>query len=81
MKRKVKRNPLKNPKVMRRLNPYSYVLKTQARANNQRRQKARELILRAKSGQKVDAKLLKKATALLGIREKKAKATTAAAKK
>ena len=70
----MKRNPLKNPLVMRRLNPHSYVLKTQARANNVRRQKAKDLVRRHKAGEKVDAKLIQKARNLLGLREKKAKA-------
>lgn len=69
----VKRNPLKNPVVMRRLNPYALVMKSQARANNQRRQKAKELIRRHKAGEKVDAKILQKATTLLGVKLRKYK--------
>lgn len=70
---KVKRNPLKNSLVMRRLNPHSKVLKTQARANNERRRKANELVAKHKSGVKVDAKLLQKATEVLGVKLRKYK--------
>lgn len=58
---------------MRRLNPYSWILKTQARANNLRRRRAREILRRRKAGEKVDPKALDKATQLLGIKLRKYK--------
>ncbi|OTF76001.1 60S ribosomal protein L4-A-like protein, partial [Euroglyphus maynei] len=73
VRRSVKRNPLRNPLVMRRLNPYSWILKTQARANNLRRRRARELLRRHKAGEKVDQKTLDKSTKLLGIKLRKYK--------
>lgn len=58
---------------MRRLNPYFWMLKTQARANNLRRQKAKALVRRHKAGEKVDPKLLLKAKSLLGLKLRKYK--------
>lgn len=58
---------------MRRLNPYSWVLKTQARANNLRRRRAKEILRRRKAGEKVDQKTLDKAVNLLGIKLRKYK--------
>lgn len=58
---------------MRRLNPYSWVLKTQARANNLRRRRAKEILRRRKAGEKVDQKSLDKAVNLLGIKLRKYK--------
>lgn len=73
VRRSVKRNPLKSSVVMRRLNPHSLLLKTQARANNVARRQARELVSQSKSGKKVDAKQLGKAATLLGIKLRKYK--------
>ncbi|XP_054161959.1 60S ribosomal protein L4-A-like [Oppia nitens] len=69
----VKRNPLKNPLVMRKLNPYAAVLKKYARVNNERRKSARELLLKKRRGEKVDEKELKKAALALGIKIRKYK--------
>lgn len=73
MRRGVKKNPLKNATVLRRLNPHSLVLKTQERANNERRRRAREIIKKQKSGEKVDPKLVKKAATVLGLKLQKYK--------
>ena len=58
---------------MRRLNPHSIILKTQARANNEARRKAKEVVSQAKAGQKVDQKLLNKSVKVLGIKLRKYK--------
>ncbi len=73
IRRGVKRNPLKSSVVMRRLNPHSIVLKTQARANNDARRQAKELISQAKSGKKVEQKKLDKALKVLGVKLRKYK--------
>jgi len=70
----VKRNPLKNPLVMRKLNPYSAVLKKYSRTDNERRRAARQVLLRKRRGEKVDEKELKKAGLALGIKIRKYKA-------
>jgi len=72
-RRKIKRNPLKNPVVMRKLNPYAAVLKKYARTNNERRRVAREVLLKKRKGEKVDEKELKKAALSLGIKLRKYK--------
>lgn len=58
---------------MRRLNPHAHILKSQARATNESRRKAREVVRQSKSGQKVDAKQLSKSARLLGIKLRKYK--------
>jgi len=73
-RRVVKRNPLKNPLVMRKLNPYSAVLKKYSRTDNERRRAARQVLLRKRRGEKVDEKELKKAGLALGIKIRKYKA-------
>lgn len=73
VRRGVKRNPLKSSVVMRRLNPHSIILKTQARANNDARRQARELINQVKSGKKVEQKQLDKAKRVLGVKLRKYK--------
>ncbi|CAG2102718.1 unnamed protein product [Medioppia subpectinata] len=73
-RRVVKRNPLKNPLVMRKLNPYSAVLKKYARTDNERRRAARQVLLRKRKGEKVDEKELKKAGLTLGVKVRKYKA-------
>jgi len=70
---KVKRNPLKNPEIMRKLNPYAAVLKKYARNNNERRRAARQLLLKRRRGEKVDEKDAKKAALTLGIKLRKYK--------
>jgi len=70
----VKRNPLKNPLVMRRLNPYAAVLKKYSRTDNERRRAARQVLLKKRKGEKVDEKELKKAGLALGIKIRKYKA-------
>lgn len=71
--RSIKRNPLKSSVVMRRLNPHALILKSQARANNEARRKARELVRQSKSGKKVDQKLLNKSAKVLGLKLRKYK--------
>lgn len=73
IRRGVKRNPLKSSVIMRRLNPHAIILKTQARANNDARRKAKEVISEAKSGKKVDQKQLDKAKRVLGVKLRKYK--------
>jgi len=74
IKRKVvKRNPLKNPLIMAKLNPYSEVLRKYARINNERRRAARELVLKKRRGEKIDEKSLKKAALTLGLKIRKHK--------
>ena len=58
---------------MRRLNPHSLVLKTQARSKNETRRNAKLLVAQAKSGQKVDQKSLDKSLRVLGIKLRKYK--------
>jgi len=70
---KVKKNPLNNPIVMRKLNPYAAVLKKYARVTNERRKNAREVLRKKRLGQKVDEKELKKAALALGIKVRKYK--------
>jgi len=72
-RRKIKRNPLKNPVVMKKLNPYAAVLKKYARTTNERRRVARQVLLKKRSGEKVDEKDLKKAALTLGIKLRKYK--------
>lgn len=69
----MKRNPLKSSVVMRRLNPHAIILKTQARANNEARRQAKELVKQAKGGKKVDQKQLGKALRVLGVKLRKYK--------
>jgi len=73
LRRTVKRNPLKNPLVMRKLNPYSAVLKKYSRINNERRKAARELLIKKRRGQKVDEKAVQKAALTLGVKNRKYK--------
>jgi large subunit ribosomal protein L4e len=70
-RRTVKRNPLKNPLVMRKLNPYASVLKKYSRLNNDRRKSARQLLLKRRGGEKVDDKEVKKAAIALGVKVRK----------
>jgi len=70
---KVKRNPLKNPIMMRKLNPYAAVLKKYSRLNNERHRVARTVLKNKRLGKKVDEKQLKKAAAVLGITLRKFK--------
>lgn len=63
---------------MRRLNPHAHILKSQARANNESRRKAREVVRQSKSGEKVDAKQLSKSARILGIKLRKYKEYKAA---
>ena len=58
---------------MRRLNPHALILKTQARANNEARRQAKEVVRQSKAGQKVDQKLLNKSVKVLGIKLRKYK--------
>ena len=73
MRRTVKRNPLKNPLVMRKLNPYAAVLKKYSRITNEQRRGARELLKKRRGGEKVDAKALQKAALTLGVKLRKYK--------
>lgn len=73
IRRSVKRNPLKNPLIMKKLNPYSAVLKKYAKLNNERRRAARELLLKKRRGEKVDEKALQKAALALGVKLRKHK--------
>lgn len=73
VRRQVKHNPLKNPVMMRKLNPYASVLKKYARINNERHRAARAVLRNKRLGKKVDEKELKKAAAVLGIRLRKFK--------
>ncbi|XP_053214467.1 60S ribosomal protein L4-A-like [Panonychus citri] len=62
---KVKRNPLKNIRVMARLNPYAPVLKNRIRLANNKHREARRLLVRAAAGKKISAEDKKKALAVL----------------
>ena len=73
VRRTVKRNPLKNPLVMKKLNPYSAVLKKYARLNNERRRAARLVLQKKRKGEKVDDKTLQKAALALGVKLRKYK--------
>jgi len=73
IRRSIKQNPLKSAVVMRRLNPHALILKSQARATNEARRKAREVVRQSKAGQKVDQKLLNKSANVLGIKLRKYK--------
>lgn len=72
-RRVVKRNPLKNPDALRRLNPYASLLKKFARAENKRRKGAKDVFRRKRAGQKISEVDLKKAAAVLGLKVKKYK--------
>jgi len=72
-RRTIKRNPLNNPLVMRKLNPYSAVLKKYSRLNNERRRSARELLVKRRRGEKVDEKAVQKAALTLGVKVRKYK--------
>lgn len=58
---------------MKKLNPYSAVLKKYARLNNERRRAARQLLLKKRKGEKVDDKALAKAGLALGVKLRKFK--------
>ncbi|RWS12261.1 60S ribosomal protein L4-A-like protein, partial [Dinothrombium tinctorium] len=66
LRRKVKRNPLKHPLVMKRLNPYSAALKKSVRNLSERRRAAREVLRKKRLGEKVDEKELEKAARVFG---------------
>jgi len=68
-----KRNPLNNPLIMKRLNPYATVLKKYAKLTNERRREAREVLRQKRAGKKVDEKTMKKATRVLGLKLRKFK--------
>lgn len=70
----VKRNPLANPAALRKLNPHAPIIKKYARLNNEQRRAAREVLRRKRSGVKVDAKEVQKATAVLGLKNRTYKA-------
>jgi large subunit ribosomal protein L4e len=72
-RRKVKKNPLKNPVVMRKLNPYAAVLKKYARITNERRRLARDVLRKRRRGERVDEKEVKKAALALGVKVRKYK--------
>ncbi len=72
-RRQVKKNPLKNPVVMRKLNPYAAVLKKYARITNERRRLARDVLRKRRRGEKVDEKEVKKAALTLGVKVRKYK--------
>jgi len=65
-----RRNALKNAKLMKTLNPYAAILKKYRRIDTERRTAARSLVKDSKSGKKVDAKALKLAGSLLGLKTK-----------
>ena len=69
----VKKNPLRNPDALRRLNPYAPLLKKFVRAENKRRKEAKDVFRRKRAGQKVAEADLKKAAAVLGLKVKKFK--------
>lgn len=74
MRRRVIRgNPLRNPTILKKLNPHSAMLKKAARITNAKRQQARQVLLRKRSGEKVDESDLKKANATLGLKGTPAK--------
>ena len=58
---------------MRKLNPYSAVLKKYSRLNNERRRAARELLVKRRRGEKVDEKAVQKAALTLGVKVRKYK--------
>jgi len=64
----VRRNPLKNGAVMKALNPHAAILKKYRRIDVQRRTSAKSLIRASRAGQKVDAKALKQAASLVGVK-------------
>ncbi|RWS27616.1 60S ribosomal protein L4-A-like protein [Leptotrombidium deliense] len=68
VRKQIKRNPLKNPLVMKRLNPYASALRKSMRHLCERRRAARELLRKRRSGEKVDATELKKAADVLGVK-------------
>jgi len=70
-RRTIKRNPLKNPLVMRKLNPYSLVLKKYERINNERRRAAKDVLRKRRRGEKVEDKDVKKAALTLGVKVRK----------
>jgi len=73
VRKTVKRNPLKNPLVMKKLNPYSAVLKKYARLTNEQRRTSRLVLQKKRRGEKVDDKDLKKAAMTLGVKLRKFK--------
>jgi len=77
----VKINPLKNPAVMRKLNPYSAVLKKYAKQTNARNTAARAVLRRKRLGEKVPEAELKKAAATLGLKLRPFKAFKAEVRK
>jgi len=72
-RRTVKKNPLVNTAMMKKLNPYALVLKKYARLTNVRHKSARELLAKKRRGEKVDEKEAKKAADILGIKLRKFK--------
>jgi large subunit ribosomal protein L4e len=76
-----KKNPLKNPAVLAKLNPYAAILKKYARLTNERRRAAREVLRKKRSGTKVSPDELKKATSVLGIQNRTYKAYKASLEK
>jgi len=73
VRKTVKRNPLKNPLVMKKLNPYSAVLKKYARLTNEQRRTSRLVLQKKRRGEKVDDKDVKKAAMALGVKLRKFK--------
>jgi len=63
-----KRNPLKNARLLKRMNPYAPILKKYARLTNEKNRAARAVLLKKRTGQKVDAKEMEKATKTLGLK-------------
>ena len=82
MRRRIIRgNPLRNPSILKKLNPHSAVLKKYARITNEKRRLARQVLIRKRSGAKVNESELKKATATLGVKAVRAKEYRAELKK
>jgi len=70
VRNRIKRNPLKNPRVMSRLNPLAAVVKKRARLVNERNRAARAVLIKKRSGAKVSAEELAAATKTLGLANK-----------
>jgi large subunit ribosomal protein L4e len=68
--KRIKKNPLKNPAVMARLNPHALILKKYARLSNEKNRVAREVLKQKRSGVKVSAADLTKATKTLGLKNR-----------
>lgn len=68
MKSGITRNPLKNPRVMRRLNPYANVLKKYAKITNSRRQEAKLLLKKKRAGEKLSPEEVKKVERTLNVK-------------